>query len=137
MRKPEAKYKYLLNQDKYDPEVKKAVSRKSISHNDANKINAIQEMMAKEREEKGSRNIVTSENRADFMAKKLGLEKKNSGEGGPTEKPHGIYHAGTDELHSHFPTHDKAMEVYKDMRKNYDYAIGELSEKELKKHGYK
>jgi len=137
MKKPESKYRYLVNQDKYDPEIKMAVAKKAITHSDANKINAIQEMMAKEREEKGSRNIVTSENRADFMAKKLGLEKKHSGEGGPIEKPHGIYHSGTDELHSHFSTHDKAYKVYNEMRKKYDYAIGELSEKELKKHGYK
>jgi len=137
MSRAESKYKYLVNEEKYDPEVRKAVSKKSISHSDANKINAMQEMMRKEREERGSRNIITSENRADFMANKLGLEKKHSGEGGPTEKPHGIYHSETDELHSHYPTHDKAYEFYKNMRKNYDYAIGELSEKERKKHGYK
>ena len=52
MKKPEAKYKYLLNQDKYDPEVRKAVAQKSITHSEANKINSIQEMMAKERQKK-------------------------------------------------------------------------------------
>ena len=75
MSRAEAKYKYLVNEEKYDPEVRKAVSKKSISHSDANKINAMQEMMRKEREERGNRNIITSENRADFMANKLGLEK--------------------------------------------------------------
>ena len=49
MKKAEAKYRYLVNQEKYDPQVKKAVSTKSISHHEANTINAIQEMMAKER----------------------------------------------------------------------------------------
>ena len=112
MKKPEAKYKYLLNQDKYDPEVKKAVSRKSISHNDANKINAIQEMMAKEREEKGSRNIVTSENRADFMAKKLGLNKEDS-QDMPSTKYVVKYHNSKGEEDSgekHFDDEEKAMQ---------------------------
>jgi len=77
MSRAEAKYKYLVNEEKYDPEVRQAVSKKSISHSDANKINAMQEMMRKEREERGSRNIITSENRADFMANKLGLEQPN------------------------------------------------------------
>ena len=49
MRKPEAKYKYLINEEKFDPKVRDAVSKKSISHKDALTINSIQEMMAKER----------------------------------------------------------------------------------------
>ena len=48
MSKAEQKYKYLLNKDKYDPEVNKAVGKKSITHSEANKINAIQEMMRNE-----------------------------------------------------------------------------------------
>jgi len=55
MRKAEAKYRYLVNQEKYDPEVRKAVSQKSISHKEANTINAIQEMMQKERELKAGK----------------------------------------------------------------------------------
>ena len=76
MRKPEAKYRYLLNKDKYDPEVTKAVDKKQVTEKDAITISKIQEMMRKEREKKGTRNIVTSENREEFMAKKLGLAKE-------------------------------------------------------------
>ena len=76
MRKPEARYRYLLNKDKYDPEVNEAVGKKKLSEKDANTISKIQEMMRAEREKKGTRNIVTSENREEFMAKKLKLGKK-------------------------------------------------------------
>ena len=75
MRKPEAKYRYLLNKDKYDPEVNEAVDKKKLSEKDANTVSKIQEMMRKEREKRGTRNIVTSENREEFMAKKLKLNK--------------------------------------------------------------
>ena len=76
MRKPEAKYRYLLNKDKYDHEVTEAVDKKKLSEKDANTVSKIQEMMRKEREKRGTRNIVTSENREEFMAKKLKLGKK-------------------------------------------------------------
>jgi len=75
MRKPEAKYRYLLNKDKYDPEVNEAVDKKKLTEKDANTVSKIQEMMRKEREKRGTRNIVTSENREEFMAKKLKLDK--------------------------------------------------------------
>lgn len=78
MRKPEAKYRYLLNKDKYDPKVNEAVDKKKLSEKDANTVSKIQEMMRKEREKQGSRNIVTSENREEFMAKKLKLNNKPS-----------------------------------------------------------
>jgi hypothetical protein len=136
MGKAEEKYRYLLNKDKYDPEVQQAVSKKDLPEKDANTVYKIQQMM---RNEKQAKNIVTSENREEFIEKKLAEKagKKPSGEGGPKEKPHGIFHSETDELHSHYPTHDEAYKIYSNLRKNYDYAIGELSEKELKKHGYK
>jgi hypothetical protein len=84
------------------------------------------------------REIVTSENREDFIEKKLAEKagKKPLKEGGSVEKPHGIYHSETDELHSHYPSHDEAYKVYSGLRKNYDYSIGELSAKERKKHKY-
>jgi hypothetical protein len=82
--------------------------------------------------------LVTSENREEFikseMNKKAG--KKPSKNGDSVEKPHGIYHSETDELHSHYPSHDEAYKVYSGLRRNYDYSIGELSAKERKKHGY-
>ena len=102
MGKAEENYKYLLNKDKYDPEVQQAVGKKSLSEKDANKVNDIQEMMRKEREktsdkakkstksmrkkatvkeemkkysENPNRTIVTSENLNDFIAEKLKLNK--------------------------------------------------------------
>jgi len=112
MSRAEAKYKYLVNEEKYDPEVRKAVSKKSISHSDANKINAMQEMMRKEREERGTRNIITSENRADFMAKKLGLNKEDS-QDMPSTKYVVKYHNSKGEQDSgekHFDDEEKAIQ---------------------------
>jgi len=76
MGRAEEKYEYLSKRDKYDPDVKKAVGNKSLTEKDANKVNKIQNMMREEREKKGSRNIVTSENREEFMKKKLKLADK-------------------------------------------------------------
>jgi hypothetical protein len=76
MGRTEEKYKYLSSKDKYDPEVREAVGNKSLTEKDANKVNKIQEMMRKEREKKGSRSVVTSENREEFMKKKLKLADK-------------------------------------------------------------
>jgi len=64
MSKAEQKYKYLLNKDKYDPKVVQAVGKKSISHSDANKINAIQEMMQKEKN-------MRKENMADYVSSEI------------------------------------------------------------------
>jgi hypothetical protein len=75
MGKAEEKYKYLSQREKYDPDVRNAVGKKSLTEKDANTVNKIQEMMRKEREKKGDRNIVTSENREKFMAKKLKLDE--------------------------------------------------------------
>lgn len=77
MKNAEAKYRYAVGKDKFDPEVTNAVDKKKVSEKDAVTINKIQEMMRQERAKKGNRNIVTSENREDFMAKKLGLDKKS------------------------------------------------------------
>jgi hypothetical protein len=76
MGRAEEKYEYLSKRDKYDPDVQKAVGNKSLSEKDANKVNKIQNMMREEREKKGSRSVVTSENREEFMKKKLKLSDK-------------------------------------------------------------
>jgi hypothetical protein len=64
MSKAEQKYKYLLNKEKYDPKVVQAVGKKSISHSDANKINAIQEMMQKEK-------ALKKDNIADYVSSEI------------------------------------------------------------------
>jgi len=64
MSKAEQKYKFLLNKEKYDPKVVEAVGKKSISHSDANKINAIQEMMQKEKN-------MRKENMADYVSNEI------------------------------------------------------------------
>ena len=64
MSKAENKYKYLINKENYDPDVVKAVGKKTISHSEANKINAIQEMMKKEKELK-------KDNMADYVSSEL------------------------------------------------------------------
>jgi predicted solute-binding protein len=64
MSKSEQKYKYLLNKDKYDSKVVQAVGKKSISHSDANKINAIQEMMQKEKN-------MRKENMSDYVSNEI------------------------------------------------------------------
>ena len=79
---PKDEYDYALNKDSYDDEVKKAVSNKELNKKDANTISKVQEMMRKEKEEKEarrkkkSREVVTSENRDEYMAKKLKLANK-------------------------------------------------------------
>lgn len=91
--------------------------------------------------------IVTSENREAFMAKKLKLakeekpvmkEEKEEEKGKKTEKPHGIWKSKSDELHSHYPSEEKAYEAYQKLgQKMADHAMGELSQSECKKCGYK
>jgi hypothetical protein len=139
MSKAEENYKYALNSKKYDPEVQQSVGKKQISKKDANTVNKIQDMMRKEREEqrnKKSRQVVTSENREDFMAKKLGLAKEQK----PVmkeEKPYAIFKSGTDEVISHFKTEAEANAAYEKLgQKQADHAVGELSAKERKKYGY-
>ena len=136
MSKAEEKYKFALNRDKYDPKVTKAVDKKQISQKDANTVNKIQEMMRAEREKNGTRSIVTSENREEFMKKKLKLaddEKKVMVE----DKPHAIYKSGTDEVLSHHATQAEADAAYEKLgQKQADYAVGELPEKMKKKYGY-
>jgi hypothetical protein len=90
------------------------------------------------------REIVTSENRAEFMEKKLaekaGKKPKKKAEAKEIkkEKPHGIWHSESDKLHSHYKSEAEAYEVYKNLgSKMADHAIGELSARELKEHGYK
>lgn len=139
MGKAEEKYRYLLNKDKYDPEVNKAVGSKSLSEKDANTINKIQEMMRKEKEESsiaargkkpgktspgwaldaktklelkkrretrqlpakfGGRTVVTSENRDEFIADKLGLKNKEIPENDENEE-------NENTLHSIAPVPDK------------------------------
>jgi hypothetical protein len=85
---PKDEYEYALNKDKYDADVSKAVDKEEISKVEANKIAKIQEMMRKEkaekeeqeekeaRKKKKSREVVTSENREAYMAKKLKLASK-------------------------------------------------------------
>ena len=136
MSKAEEKYKYALNKDKYDPKVTKAVDKKQISKKDANTVNKIQEMMQAEREKRGTRNIVTSENREEFMKKKLKLDDKEK-EVFSDDKPHAIYKSGTDEILSHHATQAEADAAYEKLgQKQADYAVGEIPEKEKKKYGY-
>lgn len=121
MRKPEAKYRYLLNKDKYDPEVNEAVDKKKLTEKDANTVNKIQEMMRAEREKKGTRNIVTSENREEFMAKKLKLDKPKEDEVKEKvrkeDKPHAIYNKETGVIHSRYPNFAKARMTFENMGK--------------------
>jgi hypothetical protein len=79
MSKAEENYKYALNKDKYDSDVVEAVEKKALKKKDANTVNKIQDMMRKEKEaqkKKKGREIVTSENREEFMAKRLKLANK-------------------------------------------------------------
>lgn len=88
------------------------------------------------REKSGSRNIVTSENREEFMKKKLNLADKEK-EVMVEDKPHAIYKSGTDEILSHHATQAEADAAYEKLgQKMADYAVGELPEKERKKYGY-
>ena len=136
MGKAEENYKYALKKDKYDPSVTKAVDKKALTKKDANTVNKIQEMMQKEREKSGARSIVTSENREEFMKKKLNLADKEK-EVLMEDKPHAIYKSGTDEILSHHATQAEADAAYEKLgQKQADYAVGELPEKERKKYGY-
>ena len=84
-----------------------------------------------------AREIVTSENRAEFMAKKLNLANKEK-EVRKKDKPHGIWKSKSDELHSHYPSEEKAYEAYQNLgQKMADHAMGELSQSECKECGYK
>lgn len=93
------------------------------------------------------REIVTSENRAEFMEKKLaekaGKKPKKKAEVKEVkevkkEKPHGIWHSESDKLHSHYKSEAEAYDVYKNLGyKMADHAIGELTAKEMKELGYK
>lgn len=100
-----------------------------------------------------AREVVTSENREEFMLKKLAKkagkkakkeeEQKEDYEGEKKQgikvsKPHGIWHSGTDKLLSHHDSEEKAYDVYQKLgQKMSDYAMGELSDKEKKLYGYK
>jgi predicted esterase YcpF (UPF0227 family) len=99
------------------------------------------------------REIVTSENRAEFMEKKLaekaGKKPKKKAEVKEAkqakevkeikkEKPYGIWHSESDKLHSHYKNEAEAYEVYKNLGyKMSDHAIGELTPREMKDLGYK
>jgi hypothetical protein len=132
MSRAEEKYRYLSNKDKYDPQVRKAVGNKSITEKDANKINKIQAMMREEREKKGSRNIITSENREDFMAKKLGLQAKQKpvydSEDNDQPKFGVKYHnkKGEEEAIKHFEDEEKAK-AYMDRGNKLDKVGGKYS----------
>lgn len=100
-----------------------------------------------------AREVVTSENREQYIFKKLAekagkkAEKKEEQEedyegekkqGMKVSKPHGIFHAQTEKLLSHFDSEDKAKDAFKKLgEKMKDYAMGELSDKEKKLYGYK
>jgi hypothetical protein len=80
--------------------------------------------------------VVTSENRAEFMAKKLKLAKEEK----PVmkqEKPYAIFKSGSDEVISHFKNEAEANAAYEKLgQKQADHAVGELSANERKKYGY-
>ncbi len=139
MSKAEENYKYALKKDKYDPEVRKSVDKKALSKKDANTVNNIQEMMRKEKEaqrNKASRTVVTSENRAEFMKKKLKLADKEE-EVRVEDKPHGIYNKESGVIHSHYPNFAKARMTYESMGKRAEeHEIKELAEDERKERGY-
>ena len=142
MGKAEEKYEYLSKREKYDPDVRKAVGSKSLSEKDANKINKIQNMMQKEREKKGSRNVITSENRAEFMKKKLGLADKEKPvmkeEMRVEDTPHGIYNKNSGVIHSHYPNFAKARMTHENMGKRAEeHEIKQLTDNERKERGYK
>jgi hypothetical protein len=134
MSKAEESYKYALNKEKYDSDVVKAVDKKILKKKDANTVNKIQDMMRKEREEqrnKKSRQVVTSENREDFMAKKLGLSKEQKPvmkeEKRKEDKPHAIFNKETGIIHSRYPNFAKARMTFEDMGKRAEeHEIKEL-----------
>jgi hypothetical protein len=137
MSKAEENYKYALKKDKYDPSITKSVDKKQISKKDANTVNKIQEMMQKEREKRGTRNIVTSENREEFMKKKLKLADEEE-EVRVEDKPHGIYNKESGVIHSHYPNFAKARMTHESMGKRAEeHEIKELAEDERKERGYK
>jgi len=117
MGRAEEKYKYLSNRDKYDPDVREAVGNKSLTEKDANKVNKIQEMMRKEREKKGNRSVVTSENRHDFMAKKLGLQSKDKEE----MREMGIIHEHRKKAQPHLDKHEASESKVTDKHAFYKY----------------
>jgi hypothetical protein len=150
MGKAEESYKYALKKDKYDSEVRKSVDKKVLSKKDANTVNNIQEMMRKEKEEqrnKASRTVVTSENRAEFMAKKLKLAKEEKPvmkEEKPA-KPYAIWNIEDEskepKIHSHYATEEEAKKAYqKEFGGNYSgdrHTLGSMTSSEMKKYGYK
>lgn len=88
-----------------------------------------------------AREIVTSENRKEYMEKKLAkkADKKKPEEkkkAKPKGIPHGIWHKESDTLHSHHPSEEEAMSVYNKLNPMGDYAIGQLASWERKEHGY-
>ena len=85
------------------------------------------------------REIITSENRADYMAKKLGLEtpKEEKKEKKNAHVPHEIVHMATERLHSHYPNYEEGNKVHQTMKSKDKYDLRPLSEKMKKELGYK
>jgi len=88
-----------------------------------------------------AREIVTSENRKEYMEKKLAkkADKKkpeDKQKAKPKSIPHGIWHSGTDKLHSHYPSEEEAYKVYNSFSNGSDYAMGQLTPQEKKQYKY-
>ena len=86
-----------------------------------------------------TREVVTSQNRADYMAKKLGLEtpKEAKKEKEKVDIPHEIVHMSTERLHSHYPNFEEGNKVYQVMKSRDKFDLRPLSAKMKKELGYK
>ena len=90
-----------------------------------------------QKDKKRNPTIVTSENRAEFMAKKLNLASKEK-EIRTEDKPHGIYNKESGVIHSHYPNFAKARMTHESMGKRAEeHEIKELANNERKERGYK
>lgn len=116
MSKAEDYYHYLKGMDKYDTEVVDAVNQGKISHGDANKIAKMQEMMRNERAMREGRKVITSENRADFMAEKLGLKEEPA-----DDMEHFIKHKPTGELLGPYKNRSHAEKNFDILQPKSDY----------------
>jgi len=86
-----------------------------------------------------AREIVTSENREEYLEKKMAEKSGKKVKKKPEvkkEKPHGIWHSSSDRLHSHYPSYEEGNKFYETMKSKDKFSIAELSDKEKKELGY-
>ena len=132
---PETRARHL----KHLEDTKKASKKKKPD--DRNVLDLVTHM-GDEPLKKSGRTIVTSENREEFMKKKLKLADKEE----PVMKekmriedtPHGIYNKNSGVIHSHYPNFAKARMTHENMGKRAEeHEIKQLADDERKERGYK